>query len=214
MNIRRILFFTTSGLLAATAPLLHAQGEEGDARLREALRTTTAQLRTAQSELAVAQSELERAREQTATLERRIEALTRQAAADQAAAQDNIREVREELAAKESENQRLAASLLEWTSAHEDVAAIARTKDRELREANNRVTDLRNELAQVRSHNRELHRIGLDVLDRFENFALGRAIGAREPFTRNARARIQTLVQDYLDELNDNRISLDSTEGN
>lgn len=56
-------------------------------------------------------------------------------------------------------------------------------------------------LADRESRNLELYKVGKEVLDRYENFAFGRALLAREPFTSLSRVKLENLVQDYQDKL-------------
>ncbi|MEY3896640.1 MAG: hypothetical protein RLZZ214_2160, partial [Verrucomicrobiota bacterium] len=46
-----------------------------------------------------------------------------------------------------------------------------------------------------------------EILVRYENYALGKALGAREPFIGTTRVKIENLVQGYKDRILDNRIS-------
>jgi hypothetical protein len=47
----------------------------------------------------------------------------------------------------------------------------------------------------------------LEILDRYENYALGKALSAREPFIQKTRVTIETQVQDYKDTIIDSRLS-------
>ena len=51
--------------------------------------------------------------------------------------------------------------------------------------------------------NLALYKLGEDILDRYENFGLGDALGAKEPFIGVSRVKLQNLVQDYKDKLRD-----------
>ena len=51
-----------------------------------------------------------------------------------------------------------------------------------------------------------MYKIGSEVLQRFENFGLGTALTAREPFVGTTRVKLQNLFQDYADKLADARI--------
>ncbi len=57
-----------------------------------------------------------------------------------------------------------------------------------------------------RRKNQEMYKIGTEILTRYENFGLGTAITAREPFTGTMKVRLQNLVQDLGDKLADQRI--------
>ena len=46
-----------------------------------------------------------------------------------------------------------------------------------------------------------------EILDRFEKYALGKALSAREPFISTTRVKVENLVQGYQDKVVANRIS-------
>ena len=48
--------------------------------------------------------------------------------------------------------------------------------------------------------------MGKEILDRYENFAFGKALLAREPFTGLAKVRLEEQVQDYKDQLTDGMV--------
>ena len=67
-----------------------------------------------------------------------------------------------------------------------------------------RVESVRQELERARlSGNEAWHR---EILDRYENFAFGKALLAREPFTGLAKVRLEEQVQDYKDQLTDGMV--------
>ena len=59
---------------------------------------------------------------------------------------------------------------------------------------------------EQRTKNAAMFKTGMEVLDRYEKFGLGQALVAKEPFVGITRAKFQTLVQDYGDKLEDQRI--------
>jgi chromosome segregation ATPase len=205
--------FTTLTVCSVAAVLcapgaLFAQAPAAEAQLREALRTTTIQLRAAQGELAAANAEKEQALADKTALAKQLDSVTRQAAADRAAAQANLANLNAQLAAKDAEAARLAGKLKTALDTGDGAARLAQQRADAL--ARNELTrvELERSVAELRSHNRELFRIGNEVLDRYAAFGLGEAIAAREPFTKLTRVKLQTLVQDYRDNLEDNRAKL------
>ena len=101
----------TLGALAAVllAPCaMFAQVPAAEAQLREALRATTIQLRAAQGELAAATAEKDQALADKTALAKQLDAITRQSAADRAAAQTNLSNLNTQLSAKDAETARLA----------------------------------------------------------------------------------------------------------
>ncbi|MFU8847532.1 MAG: hypothetical protein ACNA77_02285 [Opitutales bacterium] len=206
MNLR-ILLSTLFALSAFGSGLFGQQ--QADDRLREALRSTTMQLRTAQEERAVADAARELAESEVGTLRTRLEELVKQSAADQTAAQANLANVNEQLAAKEAEALRLAESLRLAKNQNEALEKAMAEEQKSFKEKEVEAVLLQREIARMKSLNRELYAIGEEILERFEEFSMGRAIAAREPFTRLVRVRLQEITQDYADELADKRIRLD-----
>jgi multidrug efflux pump subunit AcrA (membrane-fusion protein) len=202
--------FTVCSLAAALlAPgALFAQAPNPEAQLREALRATTIQLRAAQGELAAANAEKELALADKTSLAKQLDALNRQAAADRAAAQANLANLNAQLAAKDAEATRLADKLKSALDTGDAAARLAQQRAEALTRNEIARVELERSVAELRTHNRELFHIGTEVLERYENFGLGKAIAAREPFTKLTRVKLQTLVQDYRDKLEDNRVKL------
>ena len=52
-----------------------------------------------------------------------------------------------------------------------------------------------------------LFNTAIEILDRFQNYALGKALQAREPFIGTTRVKVENLVQGYKDRILDNRIA-------
>ncbi len=193
------------GLFAqAAAPA--ANGVE--TQLREALRSSTLQLRTAQGELANAQSDREQAKSDLAALQKRLDTLEKQSAADRSAAQTSLSNLTAQLAAKDAENARLAEKLTTALATLDQTRRLADERAQSITVAKTRSAEFENANSQLRAQNRELFRIGNEVLERYENYGLGRSLASREPFTKLTRVRLQNLVQDYSDALEKQRAKL------
>ena len=61
-------------------------------------------------------------------------------------------------------------------------------------------------VADRETKNIALFNTSTEILDRFESYALGKAISAREPFIGTTRVKVENLVQGYKDRILDNRI--------
>ncbi len=194
--------FLPCGLLAQPAPA----GPE--VQLREALRAATLQLRTAQGELVAVTAEKDGALAEKDDLAKRLESLTRQAAADQSAARLAIANLTTQVAQKDAEAARLADKLKRSQDERDGMSTLAETRAAEL--ARNEIVrvELERSVTEMRGLNRELFRIGTEVLDRYAAFGLGDAIVAREPFTKITRVKLQNIIQDYREVLEDNRAKL------
>ncbi|MFP4351497.1 MAG: hypothetical protein ACLFRP_01390 [Puniceicoccaceae bacterium] len=209
MKIRPIIF--SAAALALTLPLV-AQEQTVEDQLRQALRDVTVQLRQAQTDLAVARAELESAGEENEDLRKRLDKLAKESAAEQKAMQENINNLNAQLDEESAEVTRLADLLEKWKAAYAKMKTVARAEQSLKEDRSEELGTLQSEVGRLKSDNRELFRIGMEILERYENFGLGKALSAREPFTGITKTRLQTLVQDYQDELLDHRIAMDPTE--
>jgi chromosome segregation ATPase len=194
-----LLFF----LLSSFSGLSFAD-EASDAelrKLRESLRTLTTQVRTAETErdaAKAAQTGLER---KTKELTAKVEFLTKQAAADQAAGEKKITSLEEKTATQEKEIALLAANIEKWKAAFQQVSEFARTKEAERAALGRRNIEADRLIAAQQKKNVTLLAIATDILKEYEGFSLGKAIANREPFVRTARVKMENLVQDYTDKL-------------
>ena len=51
-----------------------------------------------------------------------------------------------------------------------------------------------------------VYETGKEILERYENYAFGKALLAREPFTGLAKVKLEEQVQDYKDKLADGMV--------
>ena len=194
------------GLAAFTASAQQAAPNPAEAKLREGLRNTMLQLRTIQGErdqLSVEKTVLEGEKKE---LTDKLEALTKQAAANQVAAQQSIATLESKIAIREAEGAQLTASLAKWQAAQKEAAALAAKKEGERATGAARIIELDRQVGDQQRKNDAMFKIGNEVLHRYEKFVLGDALVAREPFTGIARVKFQTLVQDFQDQLTDERL--------
>jgi chromosome segregation ATPase len=176
-----------------------------DARLRDALRETTLQLRTSQSDLVTAQAAQAQLTADKKLVEEKYEALRKKVMAEQAVADKSLTELRQQVAEQKAAISRLHEAL-EKTRNDLETQAVA-TKDAEasgeqLKEKN---AILARRVADREQKNLALFLLGNEILARYEDFGLGKAIQAKEPFVGRARVRLENLVQDYEDQLADQR---------
>jgi len=201
-----ILLILASFAIVHTTFAQQAQPNPAEAKLREGLRNTMLQLRTMQGErdqLTVDKATLENEKKE---LTDKLDALTKQSAANQDAAQKNIAALEAKLAVRETEAAQLSASLEKWKASQKEAAALAAKKESERATAAARIIELDRQVADQQRKNAEMFKIGNEVLHRYEKFVIGDALVAREPFTGIARVKFQTLIQDFQDQIADQRI--------
>jgi chromosome segregation ATPase len=173
-----------------------------DARLKETLRTLTLRLRSAETERNNLLSEKAQFEQEKKTLTDKVQALTKQAADDKAQI--------DTLATKSGEQEKELAdtreSLTKWKAAYEQIAATAKKIEAERAKFADESVILKRKVADREAKNRELFKLGNEILTRYEKFGMGDALAAREPFTGIARVKLENLVQDYGDKLADQRV--------
>ncbi len=176
---------------------------EGEVKLREALRNTTIQLRKAQGdadEARIAKDQIVIEKDQLA---KKVEELVKQAVKDQEAANSLRDELRASIARQDAEILRLNSSLEKWKTAQIEASGLAATKEAERAKWSERAILYERRSEDLLRRNHELHKLGTEVVHRLERYGLGTALAAREPFIGTTKVKLQNLVQDYQDSLDD-----------
>lgn len=190
-----------------------AEASAVEAKLRETLRATTQQLRTAQTEKAQALADLEllkaTSEKEKKEADARFAELTARSTNEREEASKKIAEQEKELGARAARLEALANTLAKWQASHAEVSKVARTKENERAALQTKATVLEQKVADRERRNLELYQTAKDILTRYENFAFGRALAAREPFTGLARVKLEEQVQDYKDKLADGLVRTD-----
>lgn len=203
-------------LLLFAAPLLAA--EEADPamavlkRMREQLRTVMIQQQKTEAERAALAAEKIDLETKNAELTKKLETLTKAAAAERVASEKTIADLKAKNEDQAADMVRLNESLAKWKVGYQDKEDLAKAKEAERAKLADKVVLLDRRVADYKRKNEELYKTGSEVLTRYENFGLGAALTAREPFTRVTRVKMETLVQDYQDKLTDNKIKPEPSE--
>jgi chromosome segregation ATPase len=201
-------------LIVFSASLHAAEEADPSVKLREQLRSTMLQLRTSQVEAANAQA-LQAAAEakskelegKIADLEKRSAAMAKQANAEKIAAEESIATLNNKLADRDKRIVQMNEALAKWKDGYNKAAAVARTKEEERAQLASEAIVLKRTVADRETKNIALFNTSTEILERFENYALGKAIGAREPFISTTRVKVENLVQGYKDRIVENRIA-------
>lgn len=203
-------------LLLFAAPLLAA--EEADPamavlkRMREQLRTVMIQQQKTEADRAALAAEKIDLETKNAELTKKLETLTKAAAAERVASEKTIADLKAKNEDQAADMVRLNESLAKWKVGYQEREDLAKTKEAERAKLADKVVLLERRVADYKRKNEELYKTGSEVLTRYENFGLGAALAAREPFTRVTRVKMETLVQDYQDKLMDNKIKPEPSE--
>ncbi len=201
-------------LILLILPLTAQEVSPAEAKLREQLRGIALQLRAAETEKANALATYAAEQAKTAALQAETDALngklvsmTKQADLDKAASEKTIASLTDRLTTYEKRLKEYAEALEKWKLAQQQAAGTAQQKEAARADLENQVMFLKNTVADRERKNLNLYKTSLDILERYENYALGKALSAREPFIQKTRVTVENQVQDYKDTVIDNRIS-------
>ena len=198
-----------------TAPLLHAAPEaDPSVKLREQLKSTLLQLRKIQTDMANAQAAQAAAEAKNKELEAQVAKLTKQneetvkkGNAEKLKSDQDLAKLNERLADKDKRLLQYDQALNQWKDGYQKAAAVARTKEEERAALASEIVSLKNTVADRERKNIALFNTANEILDRFEKYALGKALSAREPFISTTRVKVENLVQGYQDKVVANRIA-------
>lgn len=193
-------------LLLPLAVLTAAESDNGEARLRDALRSATLQLRAAESERSTLQTAQTTLTEENKALAARLEALKKEFAAERVAADKTIAGLKAQLAARAGEVAEARETAEKSDLAHRQATELAERRDAERAKLAAENLALQRLLADREAKNLALFQVGNEILTRYEKFSLGEALSAREPFVGRTRTKLENLVQDYADKLADQRV--------
>ena len=172
------------------------------------------QLRTAQNEVANAQVEKAAAEKKNADitakvadLEKRNASLAKQSNEDKSAAAEAIAKLTDKIAEHEKLIGQYKEALEKWKAGYQKAAEAARVKEDERVKLAAEIIVHQRTIADRERKNIALFNTAIEILDRYANYAMGKALAAREPFIGTTRVKIENLVQGYKDKILDNRIS-------
>jgi chromosome segregation ATPase len=183
-----------------------AEPANGDERIRAALRDTTVQLRSAQADLAALQSAQAVVVAEKKELADKCETGRKQAAADHVQAERSITALTAQLNDLKAQAARLAGELEKARAEGGKFAQAAHAAEEQGGKNAVVIAELQRRLADREQKNLALFLIGNEILTRYEEFSLGTALRAKEPFVGLTRTKLENLVQDYQDKLADQRI--------
>jgi hypothetical protein len=196
--------FVISFLLICSVPRAIAD-DATETRLRETLRSTVLQLRDAQNQMATLQNSQAESDQKNKELTDQVALLKKHSIEDKSIADNTIAGLETKAAAQDAEIAKLLDALEKWKAddrQFHDTAGVAEAERAKLAEDN---FVLQRRVAYLETKNVQLFTLGNEILSRYENFSLGNAISAKEPFVGVTRVKLENLVQDYSDKLLDQR---------
>ena len=200
MRIGHLSLVGIAALVVAAMSGGAARADDEADRLREALRSATAQARQLEDQRAALQAKV-------AASEREIAA----AKADATAAKARVREVeKEHREAVDEFNKRLTErdeTLDKWKTAYEEAANVARTKDAERAKFEGEAAAFKASTKSCEDKNTQLVNAGREILKRYHSLTLGDAFVASEPLTGLGRVGVQNFLQDSTDKILDQKVT-------
>jgi chromosome segregation ATPase len=190
--------------LARTA-LLGADPAPADDHLRSELRDVTLQLRSVQSQLSDVQAQQATAISERDALAAQCEALKKKVASTQDSGEKAAAELRAQLAAAKAEDSQLGDMLFVAKSKGDNATRDIKDESQRNAKLKSEVIVLTRKVSELESKNLALFLVGNEILTRYQEFGLGTALSAKEPFVGSTRVRLENLVQDYQDKLSDQR---------
>ena len=204
-------------LLLLAAPRLSSADESApsstETRLREALRDATLQLRDAQNQVVAVQTAQAQSDKDNADLKAKVDAqsdqiksLSDQAAVDKAASDKTIADLNSQVTDLTGQTARLNEALKEWKEAYNQVSQLATATEAARAKLTVQSATLHRLVDDRENKNLALYKLSSEILTRYEQFSLGDAISAKEPFVGISRVKLENLVQDYKYKLLDQAI--------
>jgi chromosome segregation ATPase len=195
-----------SMLLLCGAPGAAADSSDAaETRLRETLRSTTLQLRDAQNQIAVLQGAQAEGDQKNKELTDQIALLKKHSTDDKTVADTTIAGLEAKVAGQGAEIVKLKEALEKWKAACLQSSDNARAVEAERARLADGNLVLQRRVAYLETKNVELFKLGNEILGRYEDFSLGNALSAKEPFVGITRVKLENLVQDYQDKLLDQK---------
>lgn len=187
-------------------PLAAADPAAGEIKLREALRDTMLQLRAAQGDIANLQAAQTALADEKKTLAEKYEALKKQTAAEHAAMDKTAGNLSALAAEQKAEIGRLKETLEKTNAELQKTADAGRAAEAQRAKLSVENNVLQRKVADREAKNLALFMVGNEILTRYEDFSLGNALAAKEPFVGTTRVRLENLMQDYEDRLTEQRM--------
>ncbi|HLH94745.1 MAG TPA: hypothetical protein VKW08_06465 [Xanthobacteraceae bacterium] len=185
-------------VLAVALPAAANAQSETD-RLREALRSATAQLRSLEDQRATLQAKEAEAERQRDLLQKQIDGYKAQVKDAEQAYQKAVEDFNRRLADRDD-------ALEKWKAAYEDAANVARTKDAERAKLESEATALKMSNKSCEAKNVQLAKVGEEMLTKLNSTTLLDFFAAREPVVGIKRVELQNMLQDYRDKIQDQKV--------
>ncbi|WP_426425305.1 hypothetical protein [Bradyrhizobium genosp. A] len=197
---RHILCVASLALLSTALWSSAVRADTETDRLREALRSATAQARQLEDQRASLQAKVAEGDREKAAAKAQIDA-----------AKAEVRQVeKQHREAVEEFNKRLTErdeTLEKWKTAYEEAATVARTKDAERAKFEGEAAAYKASTKSCTAKNTLLVKAGRELAQRYKNVTIGDTIVAHEPALGLRRVEIQNELQTTNDKFLDQKVN-------
>jgi chromosome segregation ATPase len=190
--MRRLRFCLVVAFAVATSTAARADAESD--RLREALRTATAQSRSLEDQRAALQAKLTAAEQERDRLRKQNEAYRAQVKEAEQAYRQAVKDFNERLAERDD-------SLEKWKSAYGEAATVARTKDAERARFEGEAAAFKASAKACEAKNVQLLKVANDVVTQYEAMSPFEKILDHDPVFGLKRVEHQNAAQDFRDKI-------------
>ncbi|WP_298368219.1 hypothetical protein [uncultured Bradyrhizobium sp.] len=190
-----VLMMVVGALSSGTA---FAQSETD--RLRDALRSATAQTRALEDQRTALQAKVADADREKAAAKKEVDDLKAQLKKADKEHRDAVDEFNQRLAERDE-------TLEKWKSAYEEAATVARTKDAERAKFEGEATAYKASTKSCVAKNTQLIKAGKEMVQRYKDLTIGEIVVSREPMIQQRRVEIQNQLQESQDKFLDQKVN-------
>lgn len=189
----RLLRLSSIVAMALIVPAIAHADQEGD-RLREALRSATAQARAAEDQRAALQAKLTAAEQERERLRKQNEAYRAQVKEAEQAYRQAVKDFNERLTERDD-------SLEKWKVAYGEAAGVARAKDAERAKFEAEATAFKASTKACEAKNVQLVKTANDVVTKYEAMDPFEKVLDHDPVFGLKRVEHQNAAQDFRDKI-------------
>ncbi|MGY3583816.1 chromosome segregation ATPase [Bradyrhizobium sp. USDA 4341] len=190
-----VLMMVIGALSSGTA---FAQSETD--RLRDALRSATAQTRALEDQRTALQAKVADADREKAAAKKEVDDLKAQLKKADKEHRDAVDEFNQRLVERDE-------TLEKWKSAYEEAATVARTKDAERAKFEGEATAYKASTKSCIAKNTQLIKAGKEMVQRYKDLTIGEIVVSREPMIQQRRVEIQNQLQESQDKFLDQKVN-------
>ncbi|WP_375785636.1 hypothetical protein ACE10Z_40285 [Bradyrhizobium sp. Pha-3] len=195
----RIALFVLMMVIGALSSGTASAQSETD-RLRDALRSATAQTRALEDQRTALQAKVADADREKAAAKKEVDDLKAQLKKADKEHRDAVDEFNQRLAERDE-------TLEKWKSAYEEAATVARTKDAERAKFEGEATAYKASTKSCITKNTQLIKAGKEMVQRYKDLTIGEIVVSREPMIQQRRVEIQNQLQESQDKFLDQKVN-------